>query len=139
MGLFRKKKDAGRHLTPAEEAQFWKELKRTLATTSKQLVWILTVNGILWIWCSYILAFMGKDQIAESLSGDVCKVVIGELIVYLITSTVESVFKYNTFSFSKPNNLNDQKGGNSNVTQEQSVDPSAIGPEADGSGDPGEL
>ncbi|MDE6041682.1 MAG: hypothetical protein K2F99_08915, partial [Muribaculaceae bacterium] len=97
---------------------FWVELKRTMATTSKQLVWLFSINGVIWIWCSYILAFMGKEQIAETLSGDVCKVIIGELGLYLVTSTVESVFKYNTFTFMKPKE-----------TAKHTSDPAMAGPD----------
>lgn len=76
-------------------------LGKTFATTSKQLVWFYSINGVAWIWCSYILAFMGKDQIAESLSSNVCSVIIGQIGFYMISKTVENVFKYNIFPWSK--------------------------------------
>lgn len=66
-------------------------------TTSKLLIWFFTINGSLWIWCSYALAFFGKDQIAESLSSNVCIVIIGQLVTYFITKTIENVFRYNGF------------------------------------------
>lgn len=40
---------------------------------------------------------MGKDQIAESLSSNVCTVIIGQIIAYFLTKTVENVFKNNNF------------------------------------------
>lgn len=73
------------------------QMLNTLCTTSKQLVWLFSINGILWIWCSYILAFMGRDQIAESLSSNVCTIVLGQIGMYLISKTVENIFKYNNF------------------------------------------
>lgn len=79
---------------------FYTHLAQTLETTSKQLVWIFSINGILWIWCSYILAFMKRDTIAEQLSSNVCTVIIGQLGFYLISKTVENVFRYNDI-FSK--------------------------------------
>ena len=72
-------------------------LKRNLATTSKLLIWVFAINAVLWIWCSYVLAFIGKDDIAESLSSNVCTVIIGQLAFYLVSKTVENVFKYNNF------------------------------------------
>ena len=72
-------------------------LAANLMSTTKQLVWLFSINGILWIWCSYVLAFMDKVQIAESLSSNVCTVVLGQLGMYLITKTVENVFRYNDF------------------------------------------
>ena len=55
----------------------------------------MTINGILWIWCSYLLAWFDKVQIAESLSSNVCNVVIGQTLGYPITKTIENVFRYN--------------------------------------------
>lgn len=101
MGLFRKRKvdlDAETGITvtnDGEPTKFANAMAATFATTSKQLVWVYTINGIAWIWCSYILAFMGRDQIAESLSSNVCSVVIGQIGFYLVTKTVENIFKYN--------------------------------------------
>lgn len=74
---------------------YMRKQKRNLMSTSKKIIWILTINGILWIWCSYILAYLGKEQIAESLSSNVCTVIIGQTLAYLITKTVENIFKYN--------------------------------------------
>lgn len=70
-------------------------LLMNMISTSKQLLWILVINGILWIWCSYVLAFMGRDQIAESLSSNVCTVIIGQIIAYYLSKTIENVFKFN--------------------------------------------
>lgn len=96
MGLFRKKaKPKHAEITEKELSQFQLRLYKTLATTSKQLIWFFAINGVLWIWCSYILAFIGKEQIAESLSSTVCQVIIGTCVAYLVTSTVENVSKYN--------------------------------------------
>lgn len=92
------KKDKGkREITKKELTQFQMRLYKTLATTSKQLIWLFAINGVIWIWCSYVLAFLGKDQIAESLSSTVCQVIIGTVGAYLVTSTIENVFKFNTF------------------------------------------
>mgnify|MGYP000791893279 CR=1 FL=1 len=36
-------------------------------TTTKCIVWACLINGIGWVWCSYVLAFLGRTEIAESL------------------------------------------------------------------------
>lgn len=101
MGLFRRSRkdldlETGITVTNDKEpTKFANMMAATFATTSKQLVWVYTINGIAWIWCSYILAFMGREQIAESLSSNVCSVVIGQIGFYLVTKTVENIFKYN--------------------------------------------
>lgn len=71
------------------------QLVNTINTTSKQLLWLFSINGVIWIWCSYILAFMGRENIAEALSSNVCTVVLGQIGFYLISKTVENVFQYN--------------------------------------------
>ena len=49
--------------------------KRKKLPTTKQTLWLCLLNGILWVWCSYALAFIGMFRenyagasIAESLS-----------------------------------------------------------------------
>ena len=83
MGLFRKRQvelDAETGImvtTNKEPTRFANAMAATFATTS------------------YILAFMGREQIAESLSSNVCSVVIGQIGFYLVTKTIENIFKYN--------------------------------------------
>lgn len=91
------RKDIKQKQREDRKKNFNAQLSKTLQTTAKQLVWLFSINGILWIWCSYILAFMDKGQIAESLSSNVCTVVLGQIAFYLISKTVENVFKYNNF------------------------------------------
>ena len=66
-----------------------------LQSTSKALIWISVVLGWIAIYLSYLLAFLDKIQIAESLSQSVATIVLGQLVVYLITSTVSNIFRYN--------------------------------------------
>lgn len=91
MGILYKKNSEGKK----EPTSFANGLAKTFATTSKQLLWFYSINGVLWIWCSYILAFMDRVQIAEALSSDVCKIVLGQIGFYLISKTIENIFKYN--------------------------------------------
>lgn len=77
------------------DRQYYSRLSRTFATTSKQLLWIIVINSIIWIYFSYILAYMGKDQIAETLSSNICNVLLGNIVSYVISKTVENVFQYN--------------------------------------------
>ena len=91
MGIFHKKNSEG----IKEPTKFTNGLVKTFSSTSKQLIWFYSINGVAWIWCSYVLAFMGRGQIAESLSSNVCTIVIGQIGFYLITKTIENVFKYN--------------------------------------------
>lgn len=70
-------------------------MKKFINTTTKALIWWLIISGSIWISLSYVLAFMGKEQIAEALSQNVCEVVLGGLITYVITAAISNVFKKN--------------------------------------------
>lgn len=58
-------------------------------TTTKRLVWFCVGNGIAWVWCSYILAFLGRYAIAESLSTAAVTEILGVVLVYGLKSLLE--------------------------------------------------
>lgn len=64
-------------------------------TTMKRIVYICLANGIVWIWCSYILAFMGRDQIAENLSQVALTEIVAVVLVYALKSVIENLSKHN--------------------------------------------
>lgn len=66
-------------------------------TTMKLIVWICLLNGIAWVWCSYILAALGKEQIAESLSQVALTEIIGVVLVYAVKSVFENLSKNNSW------------------------------------------
>ena len=55
---------------------------------------IVLINSILMMWCSYVLAWFDKIEIAETLSSTVADVIVGTIIAYLCTKTVENISKY---------------------------------------------
>jgi len=66
-------------------------------TTMKVIVWVCLLNGIAWVWCSYILAALGKEQIAESLSQVALTEIIGVVLVYALKSVLENLSKNNSW------------------------------------------
>ena len=36
--------------------------------TTKRITWFCLLNGVAWVWCSYLLAYLGRVEIAEELS-----------------------------------------------------------------------
>ena len=69
------------------------EKKRT--ETMKKVVWVCLGNGFAWVWCSYILAYLDKMQIAESLSQVAVTQIIGVVLVYGLKSAIENLSKNN--------------------------------------------
>lgn len=78
--------------------------------TMKRVVWACVVNGFAWVWCSYILAWLDKPQIAEELSKVALAEIIAPVIVYALKSVVENL--------SKNNRWPDRGGGQEDNTQE---------------------
>lgn len=64
-------------------------------TTMKWIVLFSLLNGYAWVWCSYILAFMDKYTIAETLSQVAITEIIGVVLVYALKSLVENLSKNN--------------------------------------------
>lgn len=63
--------------------------KREKSTTTKKVVWFCLGNGVAWVWCSYILAYLGRTEIAESLS----KVALTEIVAVVLTYSLKSLFE----------------------------------------------
>ena len=53
-------------------------------TYTKRLVAIVVFISLLDLQLSYALAFLGRDQIAETLSGQICITLLGTILVYII-------------------------------------------------------
>ncbi len=51
--------------------------------------------GFAWVWCSYVLAYLDKAQIAESLSQVAVTEIIGVVLAYCIKSAIENLSKNN--------------------------------------------
>lgn len=59
--------------------------------TTKKVLWFCLINAVAWVWCSYILAFMGKYQIAESLSQTALTVIVATVLGYYAKSGTENL------------------------------------------------
>jgi len=64
-------------------------------TTTKRVVWACLCNGFAWVWCSYLLAYLGRAEIAESLSKVAITEIIGVVLVYSLKSLAENLSKNN--------------------------------------------
>ncbi len=65
------------------------------AETTKSVIWVCLANGFAWVWCSYVLAYLDKMQIAESLSQVAVTEIIGVVLAYCIKSAVENLSRNN--------------------------------------------
>lgn len=89
-----------------------KTYKKWLATFSKRAVAAILVLSLIDLQLSYVLAFMGKDQIAESLSSTIATTIIGVMIGYFLKALFETFFE------EREKRLNRQSEENSNFNEE---------------------
>ena len=70
--------------------------RKKFVTYTKGILTFVIINSELQIWASYILAYLGKESIAESLSEQVVIIIIGSLIPYFAKSLIENLSKRTT-------------------------------------------
>ena len=95
------------------------EAKKRFITYSKAILAFVIINSELQIWASYLLAYLGRESIAESLSEQVVIVVIGSLIPYFAKSLIENLSKRTTlFGKNLPyENASDSINANNTVAE----------------------
>lgn len=67
--------------------------KKWLQTYTKKVVTIILAVSLIDLQLSYILAFIGKEQIAESLSSQIAGTVIGVMLGYFMKALFETFFE----------------------------------------------
>lgn len=67
--------------------------KKSKIEFTKKWVSIILTFGIFWITLSYVLAFIGRDTIAETLSVKVVITILGTFMTYALKACVENVSK----------------------------------------------
>ena len=91
--LYRRIHRPGKQSRSREQAAAGQEAKKP--ETMKRVIWVCLINGLAWVWCSYLLAWLDKMQIAESLSQVAVTEIIGVVLAYAIKSVVENLSKNN--------------------------------------------
>ena len=67
--------------------------KGWLKTYSKKAVTVILAVCLIDLQLSYLLAFLGKEQIAETLSSQIATVIIGVMIGYFLKALFETFFE----------------------------------------------
>ena len=92
--LYRRAQSRGKR-SKARKGQGQPATDKKKPETMKLVIWVCVVNGFAWVWCSYLLAWLDKPQIAESLSQVAVTEIIGVVLAYAIKSAVENLSKNN--------------------------------------------
>lgn len=77
---------------------FKKHKRRCKKEYSKRMLTFIVVNSMAMMWASYVLAYIGNAEIAESLSKTIGTSIITVVVGYLAKSTIENISK-NTTAF----------------------------------------
>ena len=107
------------------------ELKKAQKKTEKQLTFtkvaiaFVLINSELQIWASYLLAFLGRDAIAEALSQQIVVTIIGTMIGYFVKSLLENLSKYTTLFGKNLEMENEEEKYFEDMNQEICVDEDA--------------
>ena len=70
-----------------------KKIRAWLTTFTKIAVTAILVTSLIDLQLSYILAFMGREQIAEQLSSRIVEMVIGVMLGYFFKALFETFFE----------------------------------------------
>lgn len=76
--------------------------KKDPAETTKRVVWFILLNGVLWIWCSYLLAYLQRVEIAEELSKVALTTIVATVLGYYGKSLTENLSKNNKWPDKSP-------------------------------------
>lgn len=68
-------------------------MRKWLTTFTKIAVTAILVVSLIDLQLSYVLAFMGKEQIAETLSSTIASTIVGVMIGYFLKSLFETFFE----------------------------------------------
>lgn len=70
-----------------------KRYNAKLTTFTKKAVFAILVVTLIDLQLSYILAFLGKEQIAETLSSTIADTIIGVMLGYFLKALFETFFE----------------------------------------------
>lgn len=83
--------------------------KKWLQTFSKKAVAIILAVSLMDLQLSYVLAFLGKDQIAETLSSEIASVIIGVMLGYFMKALFETFFEKREERLNRSSNMEENE------------------------------
>ena len=70
-------------------------MKRFFNTTSKIVVWFVLINGQIQIYLSYLLAYLGRTEVLESLGRTIALEIVAPVALLILKAVIENVFEKN--------------------------------------------
>lgn len=82
-----------------------------LQTFTKKAVTIILAVALIDLQLSYILAFLGKEQIAETLSSTIADTIIGVMLGYFLKALFETFFEEREKRLNRPLGIDTEGDG----------------------------
>lgn len=83
--------------------------EKWLTTFTKKAVTIILAIALIDLQLSYVLAFLGREQIAESLSSEIASVIIGVMLGYFMKALFETFFEKREERLNKSSSLDEKE------------------------------
>lgn len=83
--------------------------RKWLQTYTKKAVAIILAVSLIDLQLSYVLAFIGKEQIAESLSSQIAGTIIGVMLGYFMKALFETFFEKREERLNRSSGVEDEK------------------------------
>lgn len=83
----------------------------------KGLILIVELHGLICVTFSYVLAWLDKINVVESLSSTIITEIVAPIIVYGATRLVENIFEKNQLSISTPLSYLDKQSEQTNAEE----------------------
>lgn len=77
-------------------------MKKKTMNFIKIITLVVVIHGLLCITTSYILAWLGKADVLETLSSVLASEIVAPIVTYGVTKTIENIFEKNKTSWSEP-------------------------------------
>lgn len=65
-------------------------------TNTERVTWVCLLHGFFWVDCSYLLAYLGREEIAQTLSEKAITEIIGVVLIYSVKEGIANYSKYHS-------------------------------------------
>ena len=80
-------------------------------TNTERIIWACLIHGFLWVDCSYLLAWLQRNEIAQDLSKVAITEIIGVVLIYAIKEGTANLSKNNSWPDKPKPETKTEEGG----------------------------
>ena len=80
-------------------------------TNTERIIWACLIHGFFWVDCSYLLAWLQRNEIAQDLSKVAITEIIGVVLIYAIKEGAANLSKNNIWPDKPKTEIKTEEGG----------------------------